>query len=198
MQEELLSSDPGLQIQFFAINEIGFESRNDAAASGKDLPLLQDVDDDGDGQSDVWTSWDINYRDVVVVDANGEVFDTFNLTINNLANEDTYDELKEIVLEAAAEIPDPIVDPVAEPIPGDLDGNGDVSFADFLVLSNNFGKEVENYSDGDIDGDGSVGFADFLVLSNNFGKKLEAAASSDASSTDAVFAVFVDADNEDE
>jgi len=52
---------------------------------------------------------------------------------------------------------------------GDLDGNGAVDFADFLVLSANFGTEVEDLSQGDVDCNGMVDFADFLVLSSNFG-----------------------------
>ncbi len=53
--------------------------------------------------------------------------------------------------------------------PGDLDGNGDVSFADFLVLSVNFGKDLQGYADGNIDLKNGIEFADFLVLSTNFG-----------------------------
>ena len=53
-------------------------------------------------------------------------------------------------------------------LPGDLDGNGDVAFADFLVLSANFGQQG-GYADGNIDLTGEIAFADFLVLSANFG-----------------------------
>jgi len=53
-------------------------------------------------------------------------------------------------------------------IPGDIDRNGVVGFADFLVLSGNFGKDTRDYRSGDLDGDGSVAFADFLILSQNF------------------------------
>jgi len=59
---------------------------------------------------------------------------------------------------------------------GDIDGNGKVDFADFLVLSNNFGMDVEGHKFGDIDCNGSVEFADFLTLSNNFGSTVQAAA----------------------
>lgn len=52
--------------------------------------------------------------------------------------------------------------------PGDLDGNGNVSFADFLTLSANFGNEGM-YTDGDLNCDGQVGFADFLIMSDNYG-----------------------------
>ena len=44
---------------------------------------------------------------------------------------------------------------------GDLDGDGSVDFADFLMLSENFGTESEI---GDLDGNGKVAFADFLIL----------------------------------
>ena len=55
-------------------------------------------------------------------------------------------------------------------LPGDLDGNGDVSFPDFLVLSTNFNQDGLNYTQGNIDLAGIVGFPDFLVLSSNFNK----------------------------
>ncbi len=62
-----------------------------------------------------------------------------------------------------------------EVLPGDLDGDGGVVFADFLVLSTNFGSTDVGYAGGDIDLDGTVAFADFLVLSSNFGSVSEAA-----------------------
>jgi len=61
---------------------------------------------------------------------------------------------------------------------GDLDGSGDVAFADFLILSNNFGSEVSDHTAGDIDCSGDVAFADFLILSNNFGQAVGAETSS--------------------
>jgi hypothetical protein len=60
---------------------------------------------------------------------------------------------------------------------GDLDGNGKVEFADFLVLSGNFGQAVGTCAEGDIDENGTVEFADFLVLSGNFGNDVAAAQS---------------------
>lgn len=54
-------------------------------------------------------------------------------------------------------------------VAGDLDGNGNVEFADFLVLSGNFGSDNPSYAAGNIDLAGGVEFADFLVLSGNFG-----------------------------
>lgn len=64
-------------------------------------------------------------------------------------------------------LPEPACDPTTG---GDLDGNGTVEFADFLVLSGNFGQTVNDHTQGDIDCNGAVEFADFLVLSGNFGQ----------------------------
>ena len=61
---------------------------------------------------------------------------------------------------------------------GDLDGNGQVEFADFLILSGNFGSSFDppDSSKGDIDCSGTVDFADFLELSGNFGNSVGQAA----------------------
>ncbi len=58
--------------------------------------------------------------------------------------------------------------------PGDIDDDGTVTFADFLILSANFGQTVDPGTNGDIDGDGTVAFPDFLVLSANFGQSVAA------------------------
>lgn len=52
---------------------------------------------------------------------------------------------------------------------GDANLDGKVDFADFLVLSANFGKSEKAWSDGDFDGSGSIDFTDFLTLSASFG-----------------------------
>ncbi len=62
-----------------------------------------------------------------------------------------------------------------EPNMGDFDGNGRVEFADFLILSTNFGNAGE-VPEGDTDCNGQIEFADFLVLSANFGADTNAVA----------------------
>lgn len=66
---------------------------------------------------------------------------------------------------------DPVLDSLGL-LRGDLDGNSEVGFADFLTLSANFGNKGEGvrYVDGDLDCNGQVEFGDFLTLSGNFGK----------------------------
>lgn len=50
----------------------------------------------------------------------------------------------------------------------DINGDQTVDFADFLVLSTNFGREADVlFADGDLNGDGVIDFVDFLILSAN-------------------------------
>ena len=65
---------------------------------------------------------------------------------------------------------------IAPGLAGDINGSGTVDFADFLILSSNFGTMVAANMDGDLDGDGSVAFSDFLILSDNFGTSAAASA----------------------
>jgi hypothetical protein len=58
---------------------------------------------------------------------------------------------------------------------GDADGDGEVQFTDFVILSNNFGNPGD-YTSGDFDKDGVVQFSDFVILSSNFGQTGGAAA----------------------
>jgi uncharacterized delta-60 repeat protein len=53
---------------------------------------------------------------------------------------------------------------------GDLNGDGQVTIADFITLASNFGKTGATYSDGDLNYDHNVTIADFIALAANFGK----------------------------
>lgn len=48
--------------------------------------------------------------------------------------------------------------------------DGMIAFADFLILSANFGQEVTPHTNGDVNGDGQVLFGDFLEFSQAFGE----------------------------
>ena len=79
----------------------------------------------------------------------------------------------------------PLCDPNSQ---GDLDGNGQVEFADFLVLAENFGSDTSDQTVGDIDCNGKVEFADFLILAENFGTDVGNASSVPEPSGLALFA----------
>ena len=53
--------------------------------------------------------------------------------------------------------------------PGDLDGNGTVVFADFIILAKNFGFTSGTYLQGNLNLEDGIGFTDFLILAENFG-----------------------------
>jgi hypothetical protein len=55
-------------------------------------------------------------------------------------------------------------------LPGDANHDGTVNFADFTILSNNYGGPGGTTSVGDFNFDGVVNFADYTILSNNYGK----------------------------
>jgi hypothetical protein len=56
-------------------------------------------------------------------------------------------------------------------LPGDIDSDGEVAFADFVILARHFGQSEVTRAEGDLNGDGAVTFADFVILANNFGRK---------------------------
>tara|TARA_B100000700_G_C14671959_1_gene681234 strand:- start:358 stop:588 length:231 start_codon:yes stop_codon:yes gene_type:complete len=60
-----------------------------------DLPLLQDV-----ASTNVWESWGVRFRDVVILNEKNECFAIFNLTDNNLSDAKNYAALKGL-MEAA-------------------------------------------------------------------------------------------------
>ena len=61
-------------------------------------------------------------------------------------------------------------------LPSDLNGDGNVGFADFMTLAENFGGETASYRQGDIDLNGEIRFSDFLILSSNYQGAAEVAA----------------------
>ena len=72
---------------------------------------------------------------------------------------------------------------------GDANLDDEVNFADFLILSENFGQDG-GWREGDFDGDGTVGFPDFLALSENFGGAANASAATVPEPTATSLALF--------
>jgi hypothetical protein len=64
-----------------------------------------------------------------------------------------------------------ISDPVSEPCPSDLNGNGQVDFADVIALIGQWGDcpPPGEPCPGDLNGDGVVGFADVLIVIGGWG-----------------------------
>ena len=101
MEKELNASYPALGIELLGVNFWGQEPGNASATQGRDIPMLQDVDTDGNGASDVWNLWDVEYRDVAILDGSNTKVGTYNLTPNDLADQNNYATLREMLVDAA-------------------------------------------------------------------------------------------------
>ena len=98
MQNELSVEYPDLQIAIIGINEIGMGSGNTLASAGRDIPWLQDT-----AEQDVGALWTAGFRDVIIVDASGSYYATYNLTAHNLSNSDNFEELRALLVEASTQ-----------------------------------------------------------------------------------------------
>ena len=109
MQNELRSEYPDKPIQIIGVNEHGRESGNSLMTEGRTTPLLQDVDADNNGVSDVtYDLWDVTYRDVKIINQQNELVGTVNLTPPagfDLSEQINYDALKQILADVAHERP---------------------------------------------------------------------------------------------
>ena len=85
-------------IQILGVNGIGQEAGNGGMTTGRVLPWLQPVTGE-----DIWTLWQVEYRDVVILGSGSEQLGTFNLTANDLSDPVAYAALKNQLLEAANE-----------------------------------------------------------------------------------------------
>lgn len=134
MQKELQEAYPTLRIQFLGINENGQESGNASATSGRVIPWLQDVDANSNGRSDVWyDSWNVVFRDVVILDGSNTKVGVYNVSANNLATPENYATLKEMVIDAAMRSQKPWQNSV-EPL--DVNNSQTVTALDALIIIN--------------------------------------------------------------
>jgi len=133
LQKELEADFPALDIQLIGVNKVGKEAGNEVASEGRDIPLLQDVDAEDDGNSDAWSLWDVQWRDVVIVDAHNTKVGTYNLTTYDLAESENYASLREMLVDAAMQSQKPWQNPDDEL---DVDDSGSVSPLDVLVIVN--------------------------------------------------------------
>ena len=97
MRQEIRQSDAARDVRFLGINESGQEAGNPEMYAGRVLPWLQDR-----AGQEVWESWDVTYRDVVIVDEENRKVAVYNVTVHDLAVPAAYDSLKTLLLGYAA------------------------------------------------------------------------------------------------
>ncbi len=101
LQQELRGTYPALRIQLLGVNEKGQEPGNPSAIAGRTLPWLQDVDANSDSKSDVFTSWQVALRDVVILDGSNAKVSVYNLNSHDLANAANLATLRGMLVDAA-------------------------------------------------------------------------------------------------
>jgi hypothetical protein len=74
------------------VNQFNYASGNDSFTHGRDLPWLQEEEGDN-----VWETWMVTYRDVIIVDSDGYPVDVYNLTEHDLSESATYNELRDLL-----------------------------------------------------------------------------------------------------
>lgn len=77
------------------VNGVGYESGNEGFVAGKTTPLLQDT-----GLVNAWALWAVEYRDVVILDAEGQKRAVYNLTTHDLSVPSNRAALKQLLLDA--------------------------------------------------------------------------------------------------
>ena len=87
-----------LDIHLLGVNETGYERDNAINCEGRDIPWLQETADEL-----VWEPWEVEYRDVIIVDAENRRLAVFNLSTYDLDHSANYDSLKTLLLEFASE-----------------------------------------------------------------------------------------------
>lgn len=98
MQAEIDKIDTSLEIKLLGVNETGHESGNEENCRDRIIPWLQDTQDD-----DVWGSWDVTFRDVVILDDENVQVAVYNLTEYSLLDSANYDSLKTLLTDLANE-----------------------------------------------------------------------------------------------
>lgn len=79
---------------------MGEDASNDETTQGRTLPWLQD-----DADTWAWGLWEVDWRDVVILDPEGRYFDTYNLSEHDLSVLQNQDQLLSLLLDAQASSP---------------------------------------------------------------------------------------------
>lgn len=96
MQSELAAAHPGRSIQILGVNRLGLESGNAETCAGRTIPWLQETE-----EHPCWDSWQVTWRDVVILDVENQRADLLNLTSHDLAIPANYDTLRAKILRVA-------------------------------------------------------------------------------------------------
>jgi hypothetical protein len=83
-----------LDLQILGVSQWPWDRYHELMYGGRSLPWLKETRPDS-----VWHRWDINYRDVVILDVENVPIAVFNLSSHNLRDRVEYDSLKTLLLQ---------------------------------------------------------------------------------------------------
>jgi hypothetical protein len=106
MQQEFDADFPELGIHIVGINEHGQAFGNSNIT--EEMPWLQDFDTNGDTLGEVWELWDVEWRDLTILDRDNVPVITYNLTNFDLAIPANFDTVRQAFLSIATsgDVPD--------------------------------------------------------------------------------------------
>lgn len=144
---------PSSEISILAVNHTNAQAPSDVASATviNDLPMLNDVDANGDELADVWEAWGAEWRDVHVVDEAGETTDVYNLTTNDIfRNQDNYNTLRGMIVDAATSGNVALTQYQNAVEPLDVTNDGNVVPNDVLRIFNKFNTDGPTELTGDV------------------------------------------------
>ena len=96
MQAEIDTTHTTRRIKILGVNAAGEEIGNSGMCAGRVLPWLQDTP-----SANVWATWHVTFRDVVILDQENRVIQVYNLTEHSLADPGNYSALRDSLIDAA-------------------------------------------------------------------------------------------------
>lgn len=97
IQNEIRAAHPAFNVEILGVNHVLESAFNYLMTEDRGLPWLQDTT-----QQDVWNRWQVNFRDVRILDAQNRLAGVFNLTQYDLSHATNRQTLKDLFLKAAA------------------------------------------------------------------------------------------------
>lgn len=144
---------PSSDIAILGVNNTDAQRASDVAlaTAPNDLPMLNDIDVNGDELADTWEAFGADWRDVYVVDAESETTNIFNLTANDLRIQANYNTLRGMIVDAATSgnVALSSFQNAVEPL--DVTNDGNVVANDVLRIFNKFNTDGPTELTGAVD-----------------------------------------------
>src|SRR5687767_12085882 len=93
MLRQIRAAKPDRNVEILGINGASHAGFNSLVVYESTLPWLQDT-----RQDNVWGQWGVRWRDVRLVDSQGQLQAVYNLTDYDLSNSKNFTDLKQLFL----------------------------------------------------------------------------------------------------